>query len=139
MATHGSGRRSFFRFFARDLLVEAEELRGIRHVTYGELLSASDEKLGGLVPVIRQGITIISGERQVLAKMPDGAEQPLFEITEIALLIFNFFNGQNTLNEVGRMVSSAMNWPEEQGFHAARGLFLKLVCAGVAGSCCHWT
>ena len=58
MVPEDSGRRSFFRLLTRDLLVEAEEVRGVRHVTYGEVLAASDEKLGWLVPIIRQGIVI---------------------------------------------------------------------------------
>jgi hypothetical protein len=139
MVREDSGRRSFFRLLTRDLLVEAEELRGVRHVTYGEILAASDEKLGWLVPVIRKGIVIVPGEEEVKARMPDGTERRLFESTRLALVTFNSFNGQNTLEQVGRIVSAALNWPQENGFRASRALFLKLVCEGVAESCRYWS
>ena len=139
MVLDDSGRRSFFRLLARDLLVEAEEVRGVRHVTYGEVLAASDEKLGWLVPIIRKGIVIFPGEEEVKARMLDGTERRLFEPTRLALLTFNSFNGQNTLEQVGRIVSVSMNWPQDNGFRAAKALFLKLVCEGVAESCRYWT
>lgn len=139
MVPEDSGRRSFFQLLARDLLVEAEEVRGVRHVTYGELLAASDEKLGWLVPVVRKGIEIVPGDEEIKARMPDGTERRLFEPTRLALLTFNSFNGQNTLEQVGRIISVSMNWPPENGFRAARALFLKLVCEGVAESCRYWT
>jgi hypothetical protein len=139
MVPEDSARRSFFRLLARDVLVEAEEVRGVRHVTYGELFAAPDEKLGRLVPIVRPGIAIVPGECEVKARMPEGTEKRLFESTRLALLIFNSFNGQNTLEQVGRIVSAGMNWPQDDGFRAARALFLKLVCEGVAESCCYWT
>jgi hypothetical protein len=54
MAQPEHGRRRFFNQLARDLLVGAGEVRGIRHITYGELMSAPDDRLGKVTPGIRE-------------------------------------------------------------------------------------
>ena len=134
-----SGRRSFFRLFARDLLVKAEEARGMRFVTYADLISASDERLGWLIPVIRPGLTVSIREGKVTASRADGTDVVLFTANETTLLIFNSCNGQFTLEQIGQKVSAARAWTPETGFRAARALFLHLVCSGVAESCRYWT
>jgi hypothetical protein len=70
--------------------------------------------------------------------LPDGSEISLFDKSDVALLIFNSFDGQRTLDRIGEAVAGAMHWPPERGFAAARALFLKLTCAGVAVVCNSW-
>jgi hypothetical protein len=138
MAQPEHGRRRFFNQLARDLLVGAGEVRGIRHITYGELMSAPDDRLGKVTPGIREGVRILAGEGAVGAMLPDGSEISLFDKSDVALLIFNSFDGQRTLDRIGEAVAGAMHWPPERGFAAARALFLKLTCAGVAVVCNSW-
>jgi hypothetical protein len=138
MAQPEHGRRLFFRQFARNLVVGAEEMRGVRHVTYGELMSAPDARLARVTPGIRGGVCILPGEGKVSARLPDGSEVLLFEKSDVTLLIFNSFDGQRSLDQIGEAVAGAMRWPPERGFAAARALFLKLMCAGVAVICNSW-
>lgn len=133
MSNNKLRRREFFKLLTPHVGVPA-----MRYIRIEDLLVASDSRLAPLIPAIRPGVTVMPGDVTVRAALPSGETCTLFECTDSTLLIFNGFNGQNTLQRVGEMVAIGLACPESEGFAAAKSLFLHLVQLGVGVSCNSW-
>jgi len=117
-----SGRRLFLRRLARETLAGVDEARGILQLRLVDLPALPDEQLSRLTPVILPQVKILDGGSEVRAQRPGERDTiVLFPSGGVEQLLFNRFNGRNSLGEI----ASEMGMP--QAFALTRAFFLKLV------------
>ena len=125
-------RRLYFRHLARDTVVWFEELLGKPQVELADLPKLPAETLALLIPQICPGTEILPEATRVCARLSGAAETvALFSSREESLLVFNRFNGRESLGSIADELSAAMNWPRERAFAYATGLFFRLVALRV--------
>jgi hypothetical protein len=121
-------RRFFFRQLARETVVWFEELGGRPGVKLTDLPSLPPEAIAALVPQICPGVQIVPEELQVSARLPGAGEMvALFPSTEANLLVFNGFNGMNTIDKVACDLSAATQWSRERSLEHVKEMFFRLV------------
>ena len=135
MESKALGRRTCFRYLARDAIVWFEELCGIRHMTFAEIRGFPDEVFAAIVPQFCPGVEICVEAGRVCARLPDTEERLTLLSTadQPALAIFNRFNGRNPVGEIVGEMAAAMDWSAGEAGARVRALFLRLlelrVCA----------
>jgi len=121
-------RRLFFRYLARETVVWFEELLGKPNMELADLPKLPPEAIAALIPRVCPGVEIIPEEGRVSARLPGATEiVVLFPNGEANLLVFNRFNGENTIGQVAGDLSSALAWPRERSFAHVKDLFFRLV------------
>jgi hypothetical protein len=121
-------RRLFFRYLARETVVWFEELLGKPNMQLSDLPKLPPEAIAALIPRVCPGVEIIPEEGQVSARLPGASESVvLFPNEEANLLVFNRFNGENTLGQVAGELGAALAWPRERSFAHVKELFFRLV------------
>ncbi|MBZ5510035.1 MAG: hypothetical protein LAN70_02590 [Acidobacteriia bacterium] len=132
-ATAGmGGRRAFFRWLARESVIQFDELRGRPQLRLSDLPQLPVAQVAALKPGIVPGVEIIPAGDRVLARLPKRTDAvTLFSLHPMQLAIFNRFNGMSTLAEVAESVCAQSGQPPEEVFAATRSLFLRLAALGV--------
>ena len=120
-------RRRFFRLLARETLVCLEELKGVRHFRIQDLWGLSRSELSQMIPQICSGVEILPEGGKVNGRIPGNeAVLPLFDAADAELLVFNRFNGVNTIGQVAEELSADMGFEPEESYARVRALFLHL-------------
>ncbi len=122
-------RRGFLPVLLREAVVALGMLRGGEGGRLSELASLPDEQLAKIKPLLNPAYEIQVEDEQVLARHKDtGLTVPMFATDEReALMAFDLFDGQHTIEQAGALLSGHMEWDKEAGFAYARDLFLRLV------------
>jgi hypothetical protein len=121
-------RRFFFRQLARETVVWVEELCGRPSVKLTDLPSLPPEAIAALVPQICPGVQIVPEELQISARLPGATGMVvLFESGEANLMVFNGFNGMNTIEKVASDLSAATEWSRERSLDHVKEMFFRLV------------
>jgi hypothetical protein len=121
-------RRGFFRV----VLGGSHEGRFAPRYRLNELPALPASQLAELIPAVLPGIEIIQNGDQALARVP-GQLNPLFlfQVSRLALCIFNRFDGRNSLAAVTAAVSDESGKDREEVFAEVRAMFLGLVALRV--------
>jgi hypothetical protein len=121
-------RRQFWRAMLHEAFVISEALKGKPPYQLSELGQLPDEQLAQIKPIVNSNHKIFIDQGYVYSQSKKSETTfKLFPMAKENLVVFNMFNGENSLGEVGRQVSQEMDWDEARGFAHARGLFLDLV------------
>jgi len=122
------GRRSFFRTMVSETIALFDELHGKPQFRLADLWELPDDMLAQIMPVVLPDVEIIVTEQHVSARRQDKDEiNPLFDCEPANMFVFNRFNGQATIGQIGKELAAEMSWDEEEGFVYAKNLFLQLV------------
>jgi hypothetical protein len=123
------------------MLVLAGALKGRGSYRLSELDKLPDEKLAQIRPMVNPEYEIFVDQGYLCARSrrPSPPAPPaksrrtageggkLFTLERENLAVFNRFDGQHSLAEIGREASAEMGWDEAAGFERARDVFLSLV------------
>lgn len=121
-------RRHIFGRLLGEVLAAADECKGVRHLQLDNVFGLPDERLGMIVPQVRNDVEIIVVGDLVKARCRRRADPiTLFTSEPAGLFVFNRFNGEVSLSQVGAEIAVAMSWTNAQGFAYVRSLFLKMV------------
>jgi hypothetical protein len=128
----GFGRRHFFKGFAQEILAIRDAVASRPVFSLADLGMAENEKLGDIVPVIRQEMDFLDDPEEVRCSFRSSNQTiTLFKRSSPALSAFNYMNGQNTLRQIAATLAVENHWPQDESFKFVRGLFLTLVEARV--------
>lgn len=129
-------RRKFWRALLHEAIVFAGSIKGGQGFKLADLDAMPDEQLALIKPVVNSKCRIFVEQGYVCSR--DRQEQQieialkLFPVKQEYLVVFNMFNGQHTLGEIGEQAALEIGWEQAKGFTHAKTLFLdlarRLVC-----------
>jgi hypothetical protein len=121
------GRRQFWLALLQEIAVIRGTFKGGEAYRLSELDSLPDQQLAQIKPIVHPDCQIMIDQGHVWSKFSD-IEVPLklFAIKQENLTVFNMFNGQHALDEIGERLSQEMAWEPARGFAHAKDLFLSL-------------
>jgi hypothetical protein len=122
-------RRRLLPALVQEALVTLGMTRGGLGCRLSELGSLPNGQLACVRPMINFACEILVDEDQVWARdLKAGSIVRLFSVDEREkLLVFNLFDGEHNLAEIGGRLAQEMDWDEARAFACARELFLDLV------------
>ena len=121
-------RRQLLQTISLEYKVGEGKAQGGKEYKLSQLGSLSNAQLTNLIPHIISGCQIISHENSVWGQLPDSSQPKRLFLSEPATLFaFNLINGRHNLHDISICLAEEMQWPQEQAFAFARGLFLHLV------------
>jgi hypothetical protein len=133
-----SGRRWFFRLLARDAIVAAEEVQGVRHIRLDRFAEVPDSKVGQLIPMIEPGLRVSLEGDDVVATLPGGKRWRLFPCEDPNASVFHSFNGLDTIDKISSEMLPAFGWTPKESISIVRALFLRLASLGIVRTCNYW-
>lgn len=124
------GRRKFWRALLQEVFVMTDSLKGGQGFKLADLDSMPDEQLALVKPMVNTKCKIFVEQGYVCSRDQQNKQTEtvlkLFPLRQDYLIVFNMFNGQNTLEKIGQQVSLEMGWGQAEGFAHAKTLFLDL-------------
>ncbi len=121
-------RRNFFRRFVGQIISLEEEARGIPQHQLNELGKLPDSVFSQIKPMVRPDVEIIAEDDQVNGRIK--GKQEIFFIFKRELattVLFNQFNGQNTISQISDELARILSWDKEAAFCHTKDFFLELV------------
>ena len=125
-------RRKFLPSLLAELEAYNKKMDGGVVLKLEDLGNCPDEDLAFIMPKIVPTCKLSTKGNSVYASLPT-TSQPieLFPLDAPARIIFNFFDGTATIDEISEYLSHETGWTIERAFAYTRGFFLWLVLAGV--------
>ncbi|MBC8248847.1 MAG: hypothetical protein H8E90_04150 [Anaerolineales bacterium] len=124
-------RRKFWPALLQEAFVLFGSVKGRQGCRLSELGSLPDDQLAQVKPIVNPNYEILLDQGYVWARYrsrPEEAPLRLFSTEQQEdLVVFNQFNGQHDLGQIGDRLSQEMGWDEAAAFAHARDLFLSLV------------
>ncbi|MFQ5611368.1 MAG: hypothetical protein ACE5H9_04465 [Anaerolineae bacterium] len=121
-------RRNFFKALLKEMVVVIKTVQGGQSFRLAELGRLSDDQLARVIPTMNPDYEIHLEQGGLRARhKQSGQEFKGFMLDEEKQLVFNLFNGQNTLAEIAWQLSQDLGWEKARAFACARELFLALV------------
>lgn len=125
-------RRTFFRALFQEAVVIHGSLKGGEGYRLAELSNLPDHQLAEMKPTMNPDCEILVDQNYVCSRSKrTKATLKLFPIESENLLVFNMFNGQHDLEEIGNHLAQETGWDGNRAFAHAKDLFLVLVQHGV--------
>jgi hypothetical protein len=117
-----------------DAMGIVDALRGKPHFRLDEIGSLPDAVLRGMVPVVRQEITLgIEDGWLLLQKSPDAPFQRHMPLTAQQITVLNCFDGRHSVADIGGVLESAFALSPAAAAGIAGSLFVTLAQQGI----CH--
>ena len=121
-------RRRFFRALFQEAVVVRGTLKGGQGYRLFELGDLPDHQLAQVRPIVNPDCEIFTDQDYVWCRSKKTqAVLKLFPMERENLAVFNMFNGQHDLGEIGDHLAREMDWDDARAFAHARDLFLSLV------------
>lgn len=124
------GRRKFWRALLQEVFIMSGTVKGGQGFKLADLDSMSDEQLALVKPAVNAKCRIFVEQGYVCSRDQQDQQTEtalkLFPVKQDFLVLFNMFNGQRTLEEIGRQASLEMGWEQAEAFTRAKTLFLEL-------------
>ena len=120
-------RRSFFRILLSEAIGLAEELRGKPQMRLSELDQAPDDVVRRMSPVFNENRTYsIENDRVLLKHKKTGTYQEIYRLDFQEKSMLRYFDGQHTLEEIGRYAADEFGQSHEMAYQQAKALFVFL-------------
>jgi hypothetical protein len=120
-------RRNFWPALLQEITVIRDAVKGTPGFKLSELRDLPDEQLAQMRPVANPDYQILIQQDYVCCRHNDmESVRQLFAMTPENLAVWNQFNGQHRLDEIGARLAEQMDWEPELGFVYAKEFFLAL-------------
>jgi hypothetical protein len=127
----GTPRRKFLSAIMAELHIQNHKSSGHVGRKLTDLGLWADEDLYCVIPLLIPGSKVELKDHFV-SVIPDGRPAlMLFSTDSPALVVFNLFNGENSLIEIADTLAAHTGWAAEKAFAYTRGVFLSLVMVGL--------
>jgi len=121
-------RRGFFKTMMGEVVSAVEEYHGKPQFCLSDLWGLSDDLMAQIKPVIVAPLEMKTVDGRVWGQFVDQNKRVfLFEAKEENLFVFERFNKNMTIGEIGKHLSTSMDRDEEEAFSFVKQLFLSLV------------
>ncbi len=120
-------RRSFFRLMLAEAISLAEEVQGRPQMRLSELAQVPDEVLRRISPVFNATRSYALENNCVLLQhRKRGTSQTVYQLDASEHYVLRFFDGQHTLEEIGRRVADEFGQDEAAAYQKVKALFIAL-------------
>jgi len=120
-------RRSFFRHLVAEAVSLVEEVRGRPQMRLSELDQVPDEIVRQMVPVFNKRCSyFIENNRVLLKHKKTGIYQEIYRLDSKEQYMIQYFDGQHTLEAIGRRVANEFGVDEETAYQQVKALFIFL-------------
>lgn len=120
-------RRSFFRLMLAEAMSLTEEVQGRPQMCLSELAQVPDEVLRRMSPVFNEARSYSIEKNCVLLQhRKRGTPQTVYQLESSEHYMLRFFDGQHTLEEIGRRVADEFGQDEETAYQEVKALFIAL-------------
>lgn len=120
-------RRSFFRLMLAEAISLAEEVQGKPQMRLSELDQVPDEVLRRMSPVFNETRSYsIENNSVLLHHRKRGVSYTVYQLDANEQYMLGFFDGQHTLEEIGRRVAEEFGQGEEAAYQKVKALFIAL-------------
>ena len=120
-------RRSFFRLMLAEAMSLAEEVQGRPQMRLSELDQVPDEAMRRMSPVFNETRSYsIENNSVLLQHRKRGTSQIVYQLEANEHYMLQFFDGQHTLEEIGRFVADKFGQDEETAYQEVKALFIAL-------------
>ncbi|GAK58916.1 hypothetical protein U27_05891 [Candidatus Vecturithrix granuli] len=120
-------RRSFFRLMLAEAISLAEEVQGRPQMRLSELDQVPGEVLRRMSPVFNETRSYSIEKNSVLLQhRKRGTSQAVYQLEASEHYMLQFFDGQHTLEEIGRRVADEFGQDEEMAYQKVKALFIVL-------------
>jgi hypothetical protein len=121
-------RRRLLPALFQEVIVILGSFKGGQGGRLSDLTKLSDDQLSHIKPIVNPDYETFVDQGYICSRFKrTKAARRLFPMEKGNLAVFNLFNGQHSLGEIGERVSREMGWDKARGFAHARDLFLFLV------------
>ena len=121
-------RRHLLPALAHELVAWLDLARGRPVFQLGDLWTMPDQQLAQIIPRQNPAVEVFVADGYLWSREArSGAVHQEFATEWANIVTFNLFDGQRSLDNIGRRVAEEMGWEESQGFAHAKSLFLTLV------------
>jgi hypothetical protein len=121
-------RRRLLPALFQEMVVIFGSLKGGQGHRLSDLDNLPDDQLAQIKPVVSPDYEVFVEQGHVCGRLKGTqATLKLFPMQKEYLAVFNRFNGQHTLGEIGERLSQERGWEGTKGFAYAKDLFLALV------------
>ncbi|HWS57402.1 MAG TPA: hypothetical protein VN257_02595, partial [Actinotalea sp.] len=124
-------RRLLLPAVLEELLVAVGEYHGVHGFRMGDLRTAPDEVIGGIVPVRAAGCRVFLADGQVCTVDRAGEQLRLFPVGSFELDAFNACDGQRDVAAVASGVAERWDVSPDEAFDLVRDLVVRLLAVGV--------
>jgi len=122
-----ASRRSFFRHLLAEAISLTEEVRGKPQMRLSELDQVPDEVVRQMMPVFNENHSYsIEDDRVLLKHKKTETYQEIYRLDTKERFILRYFEGQHTLEEIGRLVAEEFGLDEEAAYQQTKALFIFL-------------
>jgi hypothetical protein len=120
-------RREFFPALAKALAAFSDPVRATRVFSLAELDSLPDDLMARIAPAVNPAFEItVAGGYLGSRDRSTGQARQHFELLPENLYVFNRFDGNHSLAEIGLGLAAENGWEAAAAFAHARALFLGL-------------
>lgn len=120
-------RRSFFRLMLAEAMSLAEEVQGKPQMRLSELEQVPDELLRRMSPVFNATRSYAIEDNCVLLQHRKRVtSQTVYQLEANEHYMLRFFDGQHTLEEIGRLVADEFGQDEGTAYQEVKALFIAL-------------
>jgi hypothetical protein len=121
-------RRQFWRALLQEVVVTYDAFKGRDGFALSELGKLPDEQMARVKPILHPDCETFVEQGYVWSRCKETeATFRLFPVVRANMMVFERFDGQHDLGEIGEYVGREMAWEPARGFAHARKLFLLLV------------
>jgi hypothetical protein len=120
-------RRSFFRLLLAEAVSLAEEVRGKPQMRLSDLDQVPNEVVRQMVPVFNEKRAYsIEDDRVLLKHKKTGTYQEIYQLDLQEKYMLKYFDGQHTLEAIGRRAAEKFELDEEVAYQQVKALFILL-------------
>ena len=120
-------RRNFFRYLLSEAIGLVEEFRGKPQMRLSDLSQVPDELLRQMMPVLNETRSYsIEQDRVLLHHRNRETSQEVYHLNVNEHYMLRFFDGQHSLEDIGRHVANEFGTDTENAYLEVKILFLAL-------------
>ncbi len=120
-------RRLFFHRFVGEVISLVDEVQGIPQIRLDDIKKLPDQMIRKIKPGFSySSLYFIENNRLVFKNKKSNQNQTIYQFGNREVYILNCFNQNNTLEDIGHMVSIEYNISYDSAYESAKSLFIMM-------------